>query len=190
MEKIKPFFLDKGLQTNNTILRGKNRLVADISIIVNTFNNYFINITNTLNLKSSMPKSKSLSDLPKLYKDHFSVLKIKGKYKIQNNLQFREVSPDEVRKNIQSLNKKKSAIRSSIPVKYLTESVDIYLPFLTDIINQYLKNDIFLYERKLAEVMPLFKKADPFDKINYRPVSLLSHMSNVFERIIFNQVSE
>ena len=103
MEKIKPFFLDKGLQTNNILLRGKNRLVADSSIIVNTFNNYFINITNTLNLKSSMHKSKSLSDLPKLYEDHFSVLKIKGKYKIQNNLQFREVSPDEVRKTKYSL---------------------------------------------------------------------------------------
>ena len=29
----------------------------------------------------------------------------------------------------------------------------------------------------LAEVTPLFKKANPFDKINYRPVSLLLHMS-------------
>ena len=167
MEKVKLFFLDKGLQANNIILRGKNRLVADSSIIVNTFNNYFINITNTLNLKPSMPKSKSLSDLPKLYEDHFSVLKVKGKYKIQNKLQFREVSPDKVRKKIQSLNKKKSVIRPCIPVKYLTESVDIYLPFLTDIINQYLKNDIFPYELKSVEVMPLFKKADPFDKINY-----------------------
>ena len=29
-----------------------------------------------------MPKSEGLSDLPKLYKDHFSVLEIKEKYKI------------------------------------------------------------------------------------------------------------
>ena len=35
----------------------------------------------------------------------------------------------------------------------------------------------------------LFKKADPFDKVNYRPVSLLSHVSKVYERIIFNQIS-
>lgn len=46
-----------------------------------------------------MPKSKSLSDLLKLYKDHFSLLKIrKKKYKIQNKIQFRKVSPDEVKK--------------------------------------------------------------------------------------------
>ena len=49
-KKVKPFFSDKGLQTNN-ILKYKNRLVTDSSIIANTFNNYFVNITNTLNLK-------------------------------------------------------------------------------------------------------------------------------------------
>ena len=59
-KKIKLFFSDKGLQTNNIILKDKNRLVTDSSIIANTFNNYVINITNTLNLKPSLPKSKSL----------------------------------------------------------------------------------------------------------------------------------
>ena len=83
-KKIKSFFSDKGLQTNNIILKDKNRLVTDSSIIANTFNNYFINITNTLNLKPFTPKSKSLFDLLKLYEDHFSVLKIKEKYKMQN----------------------------------------------------------------------------------------------------------
>ena len=62
---------------------------------------------------------------------------------------------------------KKYAISSCIPVKHLTESVDIYLPFLTDIINQSLKNGIYPDELKLAEVIPSFKKADLFDKITY-----------------------
>ena len=47
-----------------------------------------------------MPKSKSLSDLLKLQEYHFSVLKIKEKYKIQKKFQFKEVSLDEVRKII------------------------------------------------------------------------------------------
>ena len=111
-EKIKPFFSDKGLQTNNIILKDKNRLVTGVSIIANTFNNYLVNITNTLNLKASMPKSKSSSDLLQLYEDYFSV-KIKEKDKIQNKFQFKEVSPDEVRKITQSLNEKKSEISSS-----------------------------------------------------------------------------
>ena len=51
-----------------------------------------------------MSESKSLSDLLKLFEDHFSVLKIKEKYKIQNKFQFREVSTDQARKIIQPLN--------------------------------------------------------------------------------------
>ena len=133
LKKMKPFFSDKGLRTNNIILKDKNRLVTESSIIATIFDNYFINTTN-LNLKPSMPKPESLSDILKLHDEHFSVLKIKGKYKIHNNCQFREVSPDEVRAIIQSLNKKKSAIISCIPVKHLNESVDIYLPLLTDVI--------------------------------------------------------
>ena len=58
-KKVKSFFWDKGLQTNNIILKGKNRLVTDSLIIANTFNSWFINITNIFNLKPYMPKSKT-----------------------------------------------------------------------------------------------------------------------------------
>ena len=47
---MKPFFSDKGLQTNKIILKDKIRLVTDSSIIAKTFNSYFTNITNTLDL--------------------------------------------------------------------------------------------------------------------------------------------
>ena len=35
----------------------------------------------------------------------------------------------------------------------------------------------------------LCKKTDPFGKVNYRPVSLLSLVSKVYKRINFNQIS-
>ena len=112
----------------------------------------------------------------------------------QNQFQLREVSTDEVKKPIQALNKKKSVINFLIPVKYLIESMDIYSPIFTDIIYHALKNDIFPEELKLAEVIPLFKKAGLYlkkiDKINYWPLSLLSHMSKVFGKIILKQINE
>ena len=75
-------------------------------------------------------------------------------------------------------------------MKVPIDSVDAYLPIFTNSINSSVRNGTFTEELKLAEVTPLFKKADPFDKLNYRPVSLLSHVSKVYDRIIFNQISK
>ena len=120
-----------------------------------------------------MPKSKSLSDLLKLDQDHFSVSKIKEKYKIQINSSLKRFP------------------QICILVKHLHESVVVYLPFLTDITNhQSFKNGIFPDELKLAEVILLFKKADSIYKINYRHVSLHLYISKVFERIILNQINK
>ena len=41
---------------------------------------------------------------------------------------------------------------------------------------------------KAAEVTPIFKKNDDLDKENYRPVSVLPHVSKVFERIMYIQI--
>ena len=65
-----------------------------------------------------------------------SINKIKETDKIADKSHLKEVSSEEVKKVIKSLNKKKSAI---ISVKVLIDSVDTYLPILTDIINSYYK---------------------------------------------------
>ena len=75
------------------------------------------------------------------------------------------MSSEEVKKVIKSLNKKKSAISSCIPVKVLIDSVDTYLPIFTDIINSSIRNGTIPKELKLAELTPLFKKTDPIKKV-------------------------
>ena len=42
---------------------------------------------------------------------------------------------------------------------------------------------------KCANARPIYKKVDPFDKKNYRPVSILPFLSKVSERVIYQQVS-
>ena len=34
----------------------------------------------------------------------------------------------------------------------------------------------------------MFKKEDPLDKTNYRPISILPTVSKIFERMLFNQL--
>ena len=47
-------------------------------------------------------------------------------------------------------------------MKVLSDLVDTYLPIFTDIVNNSITNGTFPEEIKLAEVIPLFKKTDPF----------------------------
>ena len=42
---------------------------------------------------------------------------------------------------------------------------------------------------KCANARPIYKKVDPFDKKNYRPVSILPLLSRVCERVIYEQAS-
>ena len=51
-----------------------------------------------------------------------------------------------------------------------------------------LEEGIFPDDLKLVDVLSIFKKEDSFKKENYRPVSILPHMSKVFERIFYKQI--
>ena len=46
------------------------------------------------------------------------------------------------------------------------------------------------WESKKFRGNPIVKKQDPLKNENYRPVSLLLYVSNVFERILFAQVND
>ena len=43
---------------------------------------------------------------------------------------------------------------------------------------------------KLADVKPIFKKKDPLDKANYRPVSVLPPVSKICKRLMQKQINE
>ena len=72
-----------------------------------------------------------------------------------------------------------------IPAGILKSTIDIDVSILTKIANLSLRNDCFPNDLKAAEVSPIFKENDDLGKENYRPVRVLSHMSNVFERIMY-----
>ena len=37
--------------------------------------------------------------------------------------------------------------------------------------------------------MPVYKKRNPLNKENYRPVRVLSHVSKIFEKVIYEQIN-
>ena len=53
--------------------------------------------------------------------------------------------------------------------------------------NETLKTGSFSDSLKCANVRPIYKKEDPFDKENYRPMSILPLLSKVCESMIYEQ---
>ena len=45
-----------------------------------------------------------------------------------------------------------------------------------------------LLYQNIVDIVPIHKKKDKSDKINYRPVSILSNCSKVYEKLIYNQL--
>ena len=56
-------------------------------------------------------------------------------------------------------------------------------------VNKALKMGSFHDSLKCANVRPIYNKEDPFDKKNYRPVSILPLLSKVYGRMIYAQAS-
>ena len=89
-----------------------------------------------------------------------------------------------------NLDGSKATPLGDIPTDMLKQTIDIHLPVMTQIANMSIENNSCPDDLKLAEVRPVFKKKDDVDKENYRPVSVLSDVPNVFGRTMYQQIED
>lgn len=71
----------------------------------------------------------------------------------------------------------------------LKQNIQFLVQPLTALINRSFTDGIFPNCLKIAKVLPLYKKGDPNDLTSYRPVSLLSVISKVMEKIISERLT-
>ena len=72
---------------------------------------------------------------------------------------------------------------------FIKLSFFILIPILVSLINAFFSLGISPDDLKVAKVIPLFKKGDTLDINNYRPISLLTCFSKIFEKAIFTRLS-
>ena len=77
-----------------------------------------------------------------------------------------------------------------LPTWLLKNCADFLAPFITHIVNKSLSSGVFPESWKHAKITPLIKKTglDPSLPASYRPVSNLTFLSKVLERIVHKQI--
>ena len=134
---------------------------------------------------------QSLFSITDYFKNNESVIKIKENYNTQeNSFSFTLFAKEDILKAIKSLSSNKASLIEDIPIKILKNSIHIYSEKLTNIFNECLINGKFPDTLKRADVTPIFKKGNDNEKENYRPVSMLSTFSKVFEKLLFEQIND
>ena len=93
-----------------------------------------------------------------------------------------------VKKMIQDLASNNSCGVNNISTNFLKKISHVVASGLTQIVNQSLCTGIFPTKMKTAKIVPLYKKGEAYSLDNYRPISLLSSLSKVFEKVVFNQL--
>lgn len=164
--------LIKGESPSNNIpplhnLQDDMKLVFDNADKCNVLNNYFCSVTDLENRDKNLPEfddrgMEIISEIVIFEQDVIDVLSILNPNKA--------IGPDLIS------NKMLIAVKSEIARP------------LCMLFNKSLKQQIFPFDWKIANVIPLYKKGDKSMASNYRPVALLSCVSKVLEKIVYKYI--
>ena len=141
--------------------------------IANSFNDFFSNIGK--NIEEKIPKVDST------YSSYLNE-------PCDKSIFLRPCSSDELLSIIYGLDSSKANGPNSVPFFILKDFAPLLLEPLCVIINMSLREGVFPSLLKTANISPIFKKGDKLKCENYRPISLLSNISKIFERIMYNRV--
>ena len=77
-----------------------------------------------------------------------------------------------------------------IPLTLVKRTMHLYLKTFTLIINQAFYDGVFPRELKIAKVIPIYKSGSTMELNNYRPISVLNIFSKVFERPMYDRLTQ
>ena len=77
-----------------------------------------------------------------------------------------------------------------LPPRVLKMAAEQLATTLTTIFNQAIEENRWPSSWKRGEWIPIYKKEDPLNKVNYRPVTVLTAVDKIFEQLICRQLSE
>ena len=166
-------------------IRNSARTRTHIYSLKNVFNDVTEpkKTANLLNYRFSELGKFILSDETSEYIDDFAGRSAK-------TFLIRRITEFECLQCIKKLNRNKPQGPSALPPWALKDAVSVVNKHLCFIINECINNSTFPEILKTADVTPIYKKNDPEEPDNYRPISITPCISKVIENLIKEQLTE
>ena len=142
---------------------GQSYYATDNATKANMLNDIFVDVTNVNDANCVFPDQHPRSEA---------------------RLQYLSITPNDVSQAINSLGPNKAPGPDSFTPKLLKGICPSISPLLAQIFNKSLDAAEFPVVWKDANVVPIFKKGSRSDPQNYRPISLTSILSKVFEKAV------
>ena len=143
----------------------------------NEFNNHFSTIGSKL--------AREISPSPE---EDNNYLKYLSGSDTDKSFQLSTVTIAQVCSALNNVDVSKATGLDKISARLIRECSDIICVPICHIFNQSINQGIFPEDWKCARVTPLFKDGKRDDLNNYRPISVISIVAKVFERIVYDQL--
>ena len=139
--------------------------------ITNAFNNFFCTVGEKLAAKiKSNTNFENYLDSPNPHSIYIS-----------------PIDPNEITREIKLLKPHKSPGHDNISAKLLQSCYPNIITPLTKIFNDSIQTAIYPSKMKLAKVLSLYKKSERYLPENYRPISLLSILDKIYEKLLYSR---
>ena len=192
---VKPLLSEKSKSNEKITLVEDDKIRSEDRDNAELLNSFFSNAVKNLKIPEFSDSNPLAENIPYpifkailKYKHHPSTIAIKN---VTNGpgFYFCGVSVNNVFKEIKRLKARKATQITDIPVKILKENADIFSAYICDFLNQTIRSGKFPAILKNGDITAVFKKGFKGSKENYRPVSILPIISEIFEKIISKQIT-
>ena len=191
LKTIKPNFTDKVLKDEKIVLVEDDKVITAETDLAKIFKDHFENIVESLHIERPCKVDfdrEPVANAIKNFSQHPSILKIKENTNSSACFSFRTVSKEDLLYQLNSLDPTKATQKCDIPTNIIKKNYDIFSDFLFENSNSIILTSLFSEQLEHADVKPILKKDSRNDKRNYRPVSILSNISKIYERLFYKQL--
>ena len=171
LNRLKPKTTNIRLKDDNGNVTNNSTLVAE------QFNRYFTTIADRLKTHTDT------DELPNSNYNYKSTMTNEN----PNSIFLNPSSSSEVENIIDSL-KVKATSDSDIRALKTASLIPSFNTVLSEVINSSFEHGVFPSQLKVAKVVPIHKSGTKTDVSNYRPISLLSAFSKIFEKHMHTRV--